>query len=135
MLVRKSLSLYFSFSFNSRLQNGGLASQCQRSHQASNVNGPQTLMFCCHHQETLNTFIPELVFCQMVGLGPPTCSVDDAQEHGIPGSMEFKYMGCWELEEYLDCTRLSTWRCCPYGDREAAFPCEPELASSPERRC
>lgn len=62
MLVRKSLSLYFSFSFNSRLQNGEGWLHSAISHQASNFNGPQTLMFCCHHQETLNNFIPELVF-------------------------------------------------------------------------
>ena len=100
MLVRKSLSLYFSFSFNSRLQNGGLASQCQWSHRASNFNGPQTLMFCCHHQETLNTFIPELVFCQ-VGLGPPTCSVM------MPRNMGFQ--GAWNSSTWGVGSWRNTW--------------------------
>lgn len=62
------------------------------------------------------------------GSGPTHMQCDDAQEHGIPGSMEFKYMGRWELEEYLDCTRLKAHGDAAHmGDREVAFPCEPEL--------
>lgn len=99
------------FSFNSGLQNGGLASRCQWLHQTPNFSGPQTLMFCCHHQEILNTFIPELVFFRWVWAHPHAVLM-------MPRNMEFQ--GAWNSSTWGVGSWRRTWYAWGWAHGDAA---------------